>query len=235
MIERDLAPTLERLAREFRVVTVTGPRQSGKTTLCRALFPDRPYRSLERPDVWAHAAEDPVDFLRSVPDGAVLDEVQRVPELLSWIQVDVDEHQDQPGRWILTGSQHLGLLGSVSQSLAGRTAVVHLLPPSWGELTRFPEPPTTLLEALWKGSYPELHDRRLTADDWLASYVATYLERDVRQVLEVRQLRAFRAFLGLAAGRTAQVVNASALANDAGVAHGTITSWLSVLPVFRTK
>jgi predicted AAA+ superfamily ATPase len=229
MIERDLAPVLARVAGQHRVVTLTGPRQSGKTTLVRQLLTDRLYRTLERPDVRAFAVEDPVGFLDSLPDGGVLDEVQRVPELLSWIQSDVDEHRDQPGRWILTGSQHMGLLASVSQSLAGRTAVVHLLPPSLAELRRFKSPPSRLLDVIWSGSYPEIHDRKIPPDSWAANYVATYLERDVRQVLEVRQLSAFRRFLGLVAGRTAQTSNAHSLSNDVGVAHGTITSWLSVL------
>ncbi len=228
MIERNLGPVLLESARYYPVVTLTGPRQSGKTTLCRALFPDKPYVSLEALDVREYARSDPRAFLAEQAGGAVLDEVQHVPELTSWIQVAVDE-DPRPGRFVLTGSQRFGLSEAIAQSLAGRTAVHHLLPPSLDELRRFERAPTTLLETLFTGAYPRIHDRGIPAERWLSDYVTTYVQRDVRQVLNVADLSAFTTFLRLAAGRTARELNLSALGADAGVSHNTARSWLSVL------
>ena len=228
MIRRDAEACLRALASRHAAVTVTGPRQSGKTTLCRAAFPDHGYVSLERPDRRDEARADPLGLLARFPEGLLLDEVQHVPELLSYLQVEIDS-SPRPGRYILTGSQHFGLLDSVSQSLAGRSAFLRLLPPSWNELSRFPAPPEDLATALWTGSYPAIHDRVLPADEWLSGYVASYVERDVRQVLEVRDLRAFQTFVRLCAGRTGQVLNMGSLGADAGVSAGTVRSWLGVL------
>ena len=228
MVPRALAPRLRAAARKFPVVTVTGPRQSGKTTLCRAVFPDKAYVSLEAPDVREYARHDPRGFLGDHRDGAILDEIQRVPELLSYLQTEVDARRE-PGRFVLTGSANLALLGSVSQSLAGRTAVLHLLPLSWGEVTQFPSAPADLWTALWKGGYPAIYDRDIDPADWLAGYVATYVERDVRQILNVGDLITFQTFVRLCAGRSAQLLNLSALASDAGVSHVTARSWISVL------
>lgn len=228
MIRRDAEACLRALASRHAAVTVTGPRQSGKTTLCRAAFPDHGYVSLERPDRRDEARADPLGLLARFPEGLLLDEVQHVPELLSYLQVEIDS-SPRPGRYILTGSQHFGLLDSVSQSLAGRSAFLRLLPPSWNELSRFPAPPEDLATALWTGSYPAIHDRVLPADEWLSGYVASYVERDVRQVLAVRELRAFQTFVRLAAGRTGQVLNLSSLASDAGVSVGTAKSWIGVM------
>lgn len=228
MIHRNLQAPLLRLASQMPVVAVTGPRQSGKTTLCRAAFPDRPYVSLEPLDTRSYARSDPRGFLEEHREGAVLDEVQHVPELLSYLQVEVDERPD-PGRFILTGSQHFGLTEAITQTLAGRIAILYLLPPSLDELRRFEEPPEDLWTLLWTGSYPRIYDRRLEAGRWLADYATTYVQRDVRQVLEVTNLEAFTTFLRLAAGRTANELNLTALGSDAGVSHNTARSWLSVL------
>lgn len=228
MVPRTLQPVLLSASRHYPVVTVTGPRQAGKTTLCRMAFPHLPYVSLERADVREYARSDPRGFLAEHRGGAVLDEVQNVPDLLSDLQVEVDE-DPTPGRFILTGSQHFGLLERVSQSLAGRTAVLHLLPLGLEELRRFPEPPTALLDVLWSGSYPRIHDRGIPAGRWLADYVTTYVQRDVRDVLRVGDLTTFTTFLRLCAGRTAQVLNVSALGADAGITHNTARAWLSVL------
>lgn len=228
MIDRDLAPRIVRAAASFPAVTLTGPRQSGKSTLCRALFPEHPYANLEGPDVREFALSDPRGFLAQFPRGAILDEVQRAPELVSYLQPLIDD-DPAPGRWILTGSQNFALLESVSQSLAGRSAVLHLLTLSLPEIERFPGPPQTLDELLFSGGYPRIYDRKIPASDWLSSYAATYIERDVRTISNVGDLTAFRRFVELCAGRTAQLLNYSQLAADSGVSQPTAKSWVSIL------
>lgn len=228
MIPRTLAPVLTRLARGFPIVTVTGPRQSGKTTLCRATFADLTYVSLEAPDVRRHAREDPRGFLSALASGAILDEIQRAPELTSYLQVMVDE-DPTPGRFVLTSSEHLGVTAATSQSLAGRTAVAHLLPLDRAELRAAGRGDDDLLTALWRGGYPALYDRDLQVSDWLSAYQAMYLERDVRQVLRVGDLDAFQTFMGLCAGHAGRIVNLSNLGGDAGVSHNTARAWMSVL------
>ncbi len=228
MIDRTLRTHLLELASRHPVVTLTGPRQSGKTTLSRMTFPDRAYVSLENPAERAFAVEDPLGFLARFTDGAVLDEVQRTPDLLSYLQGMVDD-DPRPGRFVLTGSQNLTLMSSVSQSLAGRTALLELLPLDLEELRRFPGAPVDLETVLWTGGYPRIHHRRLPADEWLADYVATYVERDVRQHLRIGDLLQFRTFLQLCAGRVGQLLNLSALASECGVSQPTARSWLSVL------
>lgn len=210
------------------VVAVTGPRQSGKTTLCRACFPDYAYVSLEPLDVREFAASDPRGFLAQHSGRVIFDEVQRAPELFSYLQGEVDE-APEPGRFILTGSQHFGLSEAISQSLAGRVARLNLLPLGFDEVRRFADPPTDLWTAVWTGGYPRIHDRGLEASAWLTDYTATYVQRDVRQVLQVTDLDAFTVALRLAAGRTACELNLSGLGADAGVTHNTIRAWLSVL------
>ena len=228
MITRDLTPALLDAADRAPVVTLTGPRQSGKTTLCRALFGDRPYVSLEAPDVRAFAEGDPRGFLAQFPEGAVLDEIQRVPDLLSYLQGIVDEDPAH-GRWILTGSQNFALRGAISQSLAGRTDVLELLTLTWGEIQRFRKPPETLDEALVASGFPRIFDRELEPAPWLRAYVNTYVERDVRQLLGIGDLGAFQRFVELCAGRTGQLLNLSSLAGDCGVTQPTARAWLSVL------
>jgi predicted AAA+ superfamily ATPase len=228
MIERNLAPTLKERASQYPVVAVTGPRQSGKTTLCRATFPDHTYVSLEGEDTRQYAREDPRGFLSEYGQGAVIGEVQRAPGLLSYLQEIVDA-DPAPGRFILTGSQHFGLSEAVSQSLAGRVGILHLLSVSVDELARFDNPPTGLLDVVWSGAYPRIHDRGIPPDVWLRDYYSTYVQRDVRQVLQVADLEAFSTFVRFAAGRTGAEVNLSALGADAGVRHNTARSWLSVL------
>jgi len=228
MIRRELQSVLEEEATRYPVVTVTGPRQSGKTTLCRQTFPDLPWVSLEPLDVRAFATEDPRGFLGQYADGAILDEIQHAPGLTSYIQ-DIVDRDPKPGRFVLTGSQNLALMSTVSQSLAGRTAVLHLLPPSWIELQRFDRPPEDLLTTLWTGAFPRIHDRGIPADRWARDYIATYVQRDVRQVLAVGELTTFDRFVRLVAGRTAQERNLSTLAADTGVTSPTARSWLSVL------
>ena len=245
MIARTLADKLKESAKQFPVLTVTGPRQSGKTTLVQAVFKDYDYLSLELPDQRQFALEDPRGFLDQFSGPVILDEVQRAPELFSYIQVLVDEHRDWSGRFVLTGSQNFLLLQSISQSLAGRCAVLNLLPFSLAELTgrkpvsidrlgitemRKQKPPQAdLLETLFAGFYPRIHDKGLSPRDWLASYYQTYLERDVRNVLNVGDTETFGRFVRLCAGRCGQLLNLSGLASDCGVSHTTAKRWLSVL------
>ena len=227
-IHRDIAEQVLECANQLPVVTVTGPRQSGKTTLCRQLFTEHPYVSLEDPGLRQFALDDPKRFLGGYPMGAILDEVQRAPDLLSYLQgiVDVDATS---GRWILTGSQNLSLLSQVTQSLAGRAGIFHLLPLSRREAMRFPRVPETLEEAIFTGGYPRIFDRQLQPSSWLGMYAASYLERDVRQILNIGNMTTFQRFVQLAAGRTGQALNISELAGDCGVAPATAGNWLSVL------
>ncbi len=243
MIPRHLTKTLLDAATKYPVVSLTGPRQSGKTTLVRAAFPEHAYVSLESPDHREFALEDPRGFLRQFPDRVILDEVQRTPELFSYIQGIVDA-EDRPGRFILTGSHNFLLLERISQTLAGRCSVLHLLPLARTELTG--ERPMTVseigrtaplartedgdwCEAIFKGFYPRIHDRNLDCQDWLRNYCETYLERDVRDMLNVGDVETFSRFLRLCAGRCGQLLNLSALAADAGVSHATARRWLSIL------
>lgn len=227
MIPRDIAPLARRLAGQYPVLTLTGPRQSGKTTLCRHLFQDKPYVSLEDPDVRRFAQDDPRGFLAGFAGGAILDEIQRAPALPSYLQTMVDA-DPQPGRFVLTGSHQFELMAQVSQSLAGRTAVLRLLPLSLAELARH-HLSTELSPTLLSGFYPRLHDRGLDPGQALGDYFATYVERDLRQMAAVHDLQRFERFVRLCAGRIGQVVNLSSLGNDAGVSHVTARAWLDLL------
>jgi predicted AAA+ superfamily ATPase len=227
VIQREASAKVLEYASHYPVVTITGPRQSGKTTLCRMLFSDRPYVSLEAPDTREFALRDPRGFLERFDSGVVIDEVQRVPSLLSYIQVYADRH-NRAGMFILTGSQNLNLLDGVAQSLAGRTALVTLLPFTLAEAYGT-SPPSSVEQLLYTGFYPRVFDQRLNPSEASSFYVSTYIERDLRQLINVRDLAQFEVFLKLCAGRTGQILNMSALGNDAGIAHNTARQWLSVL------
>jgi uncharacterized protein len=228
MITRDSEQSIRTLLRGFPVVTLTGPRQSGKTTLAKAVFPDRPYASLEDPDIRLAALDDPRSFLERFPDGAVLDEVQRAPELLSYLQTIVDGDR-RMGLFILTGSQQFGLMSGITQSLAGRTAFIELLPFSISELSRAGRLPTTADSMLLTGCYPPLYDRDVPPPAWFAAYTTAYIERDVRQLLKIQELETFQRFVRLCAGRTGQLLNLSSLATECGITHNTAKAWISVL------
>ena len=228
MIARDAFETVTSLARDYPVVAVTGPRQAGKTTLARAAFPRHAYASLENPGQREFADADPAGFLRNFQTGVILDEVQRCPRLFEWLQGIVDDERE-PGRFVLTGSQQFGLLSGITQSLAGRVALVSLLPFAASELRAASLLPAAVDEAVFRGGYPPLFDRPLDTVLWFGNYVQTYLERDVRQLLNVRDLTQFQRFVRLCAGRTGQLLNLSGLGDEAGVSHNTAREWISVL------
>lgn len=228
MFARQLESTLHRLALGFPIIAVTGPRQSGKTTLVRQVFAHKPYVSLEDPDERQFAEEDPRGFLARFSDGAIFDEAQRWPELFSYLQGMVDADRT-PGKFVLTGSQQFGLLSKITQSLAGRVGITRLLPLSLAELPPSHVQSLGLNGLLMRGNYPALHAQAISPEDWFASYVATYLERDVRQVIHIQNLSTFQRFLRLCAARTGQLLNLNALASETGISHTTARAWLSVL------
>ncbi len=226
MIPRILAEKIKQLAGQYPIVTITGPRQSGKTTLAQYVFADYQYVSLEDPDTRLYVSEDPRGFLKEHCSRVIIDEVQRVPDFLSYLQTHSDQ-QHETGQFILTGSQHFLLSEQISQSLAGRTAVLHLLPLSLEEITMHAD--SSLEGFLFRGGYPRLHDRSIAPPDFFPSYISTYLERDVRLIKNIANLASFERFLKLCAGRVGQLVNFSSLADDVGVSHNTVKSWLSLL------
>ncbi len=228
MIQREISAKTLQYANQYPVVTITGPRQSGKTTLCKMLFPEKAYVSLENIDDRQFAKNDPKGFLARFPKGAVIDEIQRVPDLLSYIQSLVDETQTE-GFFILTGSQQFELLENISQSLAGRTALVRLLPLTLSEAYGAECDSILLDHVLYTGFYPRIFDKKLNPGEAMQFYVNTYVERDLRLLINIKDLSKFEFFLKLCAGRTGQILNLSSLGNDCGVNHATIKSWISVL------
>ncbi len=230
MIERNITPVLRRLASKYPVITLTGPRQSGKTTLAKSLFSDKPYVTLEDPDTRRYAIDDPRGFLSDYAQGGIFDEIQRAPELVSYLQGMVDTNP-QPGRFILTGSHQFELMTQVSQSLAGRTAVLRLLPFTLAEVQRLSGALASqnLAHNLLTGFYPRIHDQGLNPSQALADYFATYVQRDLRQLAAVQDLQRFERFVRLCAGRTGQLLNLSSLGNDAGVSHATARAWIDLL------
>ena len=227
MIDRVIEPVLISLAQQYPVVTITGPRQSGKTTLCRKVFPQKVYINLETPDVRRFALDDPRRFLAQYPDGAILDEIQRAPLLLSYIQAIVDE-QPRPGRFIVTGSQQFEVMNTVNQSLAGRTALLKLLPLSIAEL-KGKYAPASIDSLILQGFYPRIYDQGLNPSQALGDYVETYVERDIRQLVAIKDISLFEKFVRLCAGRVGQILNLNSLANDVGISHTTARTWITLL------
>jgi predicted AAA+ superfamily ATPase len=227
MIPREITDELQEAAEEYPVVTVFGPRQSGKTTLVQMTFPGKPYYSLEDPDLRLAAETDPRGFLSKIPEGAILDEVQRLPLLLSYIQGIVDRIR-KPGMFILTGSHQPEVHQAVSQSLAGRTAILTLLPFSLPELRAYQQEWNTY-DLVLKGGFPRIHEERLNPVRFFNAYLQTYVERDVRALINLKDLRPFQQFLMLLAGRIGKVVNYASLSNDIGVSAATAKNWISVL------
>ena len=227
MIERDIAPVLRERFRQYPFVTVTGPRQSGKTTLCRGVFPELAYANLEDPSQRSLAEADPRGWIGLLGDGAIIDEIQHVPELLSYLQVIADD-AGRNGMYVLTGSEQFQLTESVTQSLAGRTALLQLLPLSLAERRRIGAS-DEIDDALFAGGYPRLLDQGLHPAEALADYVESYVERDVRRLGNVRQLSTFRRFMRLCAGRIGQLLNLNSLASDAGIRQSTAQEWFGIL------
>lgn len=228
MINRATAGELAELARSFKTVALLGPRQSGKTTLARAVFTGKPYLSLENPDTRAFATDDPRGFLSQYREGAILDEVQRAPHLFSYLQQVLDEQQGT-GKFILTGSNNFLLQETIAQSLAGRVGYLFLLPFSIAELKAAGLLPPGANTYLLQGSYPPVYDQPVTPQKWYPNYIRTYIERDVRQIRNINDLGTFERFLRLCAGRIGQLLNLHSLGIEVGVDHKTIGSWITIL------
>lgn len=228
MISRTLARKAKDCFAKYPVVVITGPRQSGKTTLVKDVFSHLPYASLEDPDIREFALGDPRGFLASFPKGAVLDEAQRVPPLFSYLQGVVDA-AGKNGMFVISGSQNFTLMESITQSLAGRAALLYLLPLSWMELSASGRASRKLEDALFMGFYPRIYDKRLSPSGWYSNYVEGYLERDVRMITKVTDLDRFQRFVRMCAARSGQILNLSSLGDDCGITHNTAKAWLSVL------
>ena len=226
MIKREAEKELRVLSDQFKAIAIVGPRQSGKTTLARFIFPDLPYVNLENPDTRRYAMDDPRGFLTNYKTGAIFDEVQRTPEIFSYLQEILDETKTK-GRFILTGSNNFLLQENITQSLAGRIAYLNLLPFSIDELVTNSD--IDLNTLLFNGFYPPIYDQKLDSVRWYSNYIRTYIERDVRQIKNINNLNAFDRFIKLCAGRIGQLLNKNNIAIEAGVDNKTIDSWLGIL------
>jgi len=229
MIEREVASKIRELSGKFPAIGLLGPRQSGKTTLAKTLFSDKPYVSFENQDTLLAASTDPRAFLAKYSEGAVFDEIQRVPLLFSYLQGIIDERTSETGLFILTGSQNFLLLENITQSLAGRIAFIHLLPFSYHELRATEWKDSTLDFLILHGGYPRLYDKVIEPLDYYPNYILTYVERDVRQIKNINDLAVFQRFLKVCATRVGQILNYASIANDCGIDQKTVVSWLGIL------
>lgn len=228
MIERTITGKLLDMGSKFPIVTLTGPKQSGKSTLLKSALPDYNYVSMEDPDSRLLAINDPRGFLKTFPNKTIIDEVQRVPDLFSYLQTHVD-NENREGMYYLAGSQNFLLMQTISQSLAGRTAILKLLPFSHNELKLADLAPETSNEEIFHGGYPRIYDKRIHPSDFYPNYIQTYVEKDLRLLKNIENLSKFIRFIKLCAGRIGQLLNLSSLANEMGIAVSTVQSWLSVL------
>jgi uncharacterized protein len=225
LVTRVAEKRLKELANSFKAVAVTGPRQSGKTTLCKLVFPDKPYVTLENPIAYRMATEDPVQFLAQYPEGAILDEVQNVPELFSWLQEILDQRPIKTGRFILSGSNQFTLVEKITQTLAGRLGYVELLPFSLDEFNEY----ESVNYWIMHGSYPGVTVDKIPPSDWYMAYLQTYIERDVRQLRSIKDISIFNRFLRLCAARVGTELNVQNLSIETGVSRETVNDWLSIL------
>lgn len=227
-IKRDAQEIIKNLLKQYPAVVLTGPRQSGKSTLAKNILPNAVYVSLEDLDEREFARSDPRGFLKRFENGGIIDEIQKVPELMSYLQSFLDNKKKKTAV-ILTGSAQLTLLANISQTLAGRTAIIELLPLSYRELGKSNVAPEILEQLFFKGFYPRLYKEKINPTDWHQDYVKTYIERDIRDLLKIHNLGTFQRFLKMCAGRAGQILNLSSMANDCGISHSTASAWLNIL------
>jgi len=228
MVSREIETLLREYAKEFRSLLLVGPRQSGKSTLVKKVFSDKPYISLENIDERELALGDPRAFLQRFPYGAILDEIQRVPSLFNYLQ-EILDNSSEDGLFILTGSNNLLLQSNISQTLAGRIGILDLLPLSLNEIKKFDSEELNIDSLIIKGAYPEIYNKKRNPQHWYPSYIRTYVERDVREIKNIDNISLFTRFIRLCAGRVGQQLNVSSLSNECGIDVKTVNSWLSVL------
>lgn len=228
MIKRILSKKILETAKVSPLIGIVGPRQSGKTTLAKEIFPKYTYVNLEQPDIRLYAQNDPKAFLAQYDNHVILDEIQRVPELFSYLQVKVDNDKKM-GQYVLTGSQHFLMMQSITQSLAGRISIFNLYPLSYEELKNSNKQKEDLFAQIWYGGYPRLYDQEISPLIWLNNYIQTYIDRDVSLISQITNLKTFETFLRVIAGRTGQLLNLSSLGNELGISHNTVKAWINLL------
>lgn len=228
MIKRILSTKILKTSKVAPIIGIVGPRQSGKTTLAKEVFPKYTYVNLEQPDTRQYAQNDPKAFLDQYDNHIILDEIQRVPELFSYLQVKTDNDKKM-GQYILTGSQHFLMMQSITQSLAGRIAIFNLYPLSYEELSNDNKQKKDIYTQIWYGGYPRLYEQEISPLIWINNYIQTYIDRDVSLISQITNLKTFETFLRVIAGRTGQLINLTSLSNDLGISHNTVKSWVNLL------
>ncbi len=228
MIKRILSTKILKTSKVAPIIGIVGPRQSGKTTLAKEVFPNYTYVNLEQPDTRQYAQNDPKAFLNQYDNHIILDEIQRVPELFSYLQVKTDNDKKM-GQYILTGSQHFLMMQSITQSLAGRIAIFNLYPLSYEELSNDNKQKKDIYTQIWYGGYPRLYEQEISPLIWINNYIQTYIDRDVSLISQITNLKTFETFLRVIAGRTGQLINLTSLSNDLGISHNTVKSWVNLL------